>query len=152
MAPHPAVLRRCGGHLSGLPCRHCAHCKRGYENICRNQTAIGYEIDGAFAEYSRIPASAVLAGKVSRLLDHLSWKEAALIEPRSCVLNGQELIDVGISETVVILGCGPIGLVHTNLRACPAPPASSFPNPAPSALTRRSRPGPTSCSILPRKT
>src|SRR3954447_12754763 len=30
-----------------IPCGHCAHCKRGLENICQNLIAIGYEVDGA---------------------------------------------------------------------------------------------------------
>ncbi len=51
-----------------IPCGHCAHCKRGYENICMNQTAIGYEIDGAFAEFIRIPAKAVLSATSSNCL------------------------------------------------------------------------------------
>ena len=38
-------------------CGHCEYCIRGAENLCRNMTAMDYEIDGAFAEYVRIPAS-----------------------------------------------------------------------------------------------
>lgn len=98
-----------------IPCGHCAHCIRGYENICKNQIAIGYEIDGAFAEYIRIPEQAVLSGNVFKLPAGLSWEKAALIEPLSCVLNGQERIGVGIADRVVILGCGPIGLLHVKL-------------------------------------
>lgn len=98
-----------------IPCGHCAHCKRGYENICQNQTAIGYEIDGAFAEYIRIPERAVHSGNVFELPAGLSWEKAALVEPLACVLNGQERIGVGIADRVVILGCGPIGLLHVKL-------------------------------------
>ena len=98
-----------------IPCGHCAHCKRGYENICQNQTAIGYEIDGAFAEYIRIPEQAVHSGNVFKLPAGLSWEKAALVEPLACVLNGQERIGVGIADRVVILGCGPIGLLHVKL-------------------------------------
>lgn len=98
-----------------IPCGHCAHCKRGYENICRNQIAIGYEIDGAFAEYIRIPAKAVRSGNVFHLPEGLSWEKAALIEPLSCVLNGQQKIAVATGDRVVILGCGPIGLLHVKL-------------------------------------
>lgn len=98
-----------------IPCGHCAYCKRGYENICKNQMAIGYEIDGAFAEYIRIPVEAVRSGNVFKLPAGLSWEKAALIEPLSCVLNGQERIAVSIADKVVILGCGPIGLLHVKL-------------------------------------
>lgn len=98
-----------------IPCGHCDYCKRGYENICLNQTAIGYEIDGAFAEYIRIPARAVQSGNVYKLPAGLSWEKAALIEPLACVLNGQERIAVSVADRVVILGCGPIGLLHVKL-------------------------------------
>ncbi len=98
-----------------IPCGYCECCKRGYENVCRNLTAIGYEIDGAFAEYIRIPAAAVHARNVFRLPAGVSWEKAALIEPLSCVLNGQQKIEVGVGDTVVILGSGPIGLLHVKL-------------------------------------
>lgn len=98
-----------------IPCGHCDYCKRGHENICQNLTAIGYEIDGAFAEYIRIPEIAVRSGNVFRLPAHVDWERAALVEPLSCVLNGQEKIDVGVGDTVVVLGSGPIGLLHVKL-------------------------------------
>jgi L-iditol 2-dehydrogenase len=98
-----------------IACGHCAHCIRGLENVCQNLQAIGYELDGAFAEYIRIPAKAVEAGNVFRIPEGLSWEKAALVEPLSCVMNGQELIDVGRGDTVMVLGAGPIGLLHVKL-------------------------------------
>ncbi|MXN54345.1 alcohol dehydrogenase catalytic domain-containing protein [Shinella sp. AETb1-6] len=98
-----------------IPCGYCDYCKRGYENICQNLTAIGYEIDGAFAEYIRIPARAVEAHNVFKIPANLSWEKAALVEPLSCVLNGQEKISVEVGDSVVILGSGPIGLLHVKL-------------------------------------
>lgn len=98
-----------------IPCGHCAYCKRGYENICQNLTAIGYEIDGAFAEYIRIPEKAVQSRNVFRVPENLTWEKAALVEPLSCVLNGQEKLGIEVGDTVVILGSGPIGLLHIKL-------------------------------------
>ncbi|WP_421566860.1 zinc-dependent dehydrogenase [Ochrobactrum sp. EDr1-4] len=98
-----------------IPCGYCDYCKRGYENICQNLTAIGYEIDGAFAEYIRIPAKAVESRNVFKIPTTLSWEKAALVEPLSCVLNGQEKIGIEVGDSVVILGSGPIGLLHTKL-------------------------------------
>ncbi|MGR9145737.1 zinc-dependent dehydrogenase (plasmid) [Rhizobium leguminosarum] len=108
----------CGDAVAVCPaisCGYCDHCKRGYENICQNLTAIGYEIDGAFAEYIRIPAQAVHSRNVFKLPSGLSWEKAALVEPLSCVLNGQEKIEISVGDTVVILGAGPIGLLHAKL-------------------------------------
>lgn len=98
-----------------IPCGNCDYCKRGYENICQNLTAIGYEIDGAFAEYIRIPARAIETRNVFKIPPTVNWEKAALVEPLSCVLNGQEKIGIEVGDTVVILGSGPIGLLHAKL-------------------------------------
>ena len=49
-----------------VPCRACAYCKAGLENVCQNRQAMGYEFDGAFAEYIRIPAIALQPTKGSQ--------------------------------------------------------------------------------------
>ncbi|GGG84964.1 alcohol dehydrogenase [Salipiger pallidus] len=98
-----------------IACGECHLCKTGHENLCTSGTAVGYEIDGAFAEAIRIPAQAVRAGNLRHLPDHMSYDEAALVEPLSCVLNGQNKVGVSSADTVVILGAGPIGLLHTYL-------------------------------------
>ncbi len=96
-------------------CGHCEYCIRGAENLCRNMTAMGYEIDGAFAEYVRIPASGVKSGNVFAVPEGLSFEEAALAEPLACVMNGQERVGVKMGDTVAILGAGPIGILHIKL-------------------------------------
>lgn len=98
-----------------IPCGHCTYCQTGAENICENLTAIGYEVDGAFAEYIRIPARALATGNVHRIPDHLAFEDAALAEPFACVINGQEQVKVGVGDAVVICGAGPIGLLHVKL-------------------------------------
>ncbi len=96
-------------------CGHCEYCIRGAENLCRNMTAMGYEIDGAFAEYVRVPASGVKSGNVFAIPTGLSFEEAALAEPLACVMNGQERVGVKMGDTVAILGAGPIGILHIML-------------------------------------
>ena len=96
-------------------CGHCEYCIRGAENLCRNMTAMGYEIDGAFAEYVRIPAFGVKSGNVFAVPKGLSFEEAALAEPLACVMNGQERVGVKMGDTVAILGAGPIGILHIKL-------------------------------------
>lgn len=98
-----------------IPCHNCAYCKNGRENVCANRTAIGYEFDGAFAEYVRIPATAVAGGHVYKFPASLAYEQAALAEPLACCLNGQENAQVGLGDVVVILGAGPIGLMHLQL-------------------------------------
>lgn len=96
-------------------CGHCAYCIRGAENLCRNLRAMGYEIDGAFAEYVRIPKHAVESGNVFNMPENLSFELASLAEPLACVMNGQDLVGVHVGDTVLILGAGPIGILHVIL-------------------------------------
>lgn len=103
------------GVCPAIPCGHCPQCTRGRENLCPDLQAIGYEIDGAFAEFIRIPARAVELGNVHLLPDHVSFEEAALVEPLACVLNGQNKVSLRQGDTVVILGAGPIGTLHVKL-------------------------------------
>lgn len=98
-----------------IPCGGCASCKRGAENVCENLTAIGYELDGAFAEYVRVPARALEVGNVHVIPEHLAFEHAALAEPLACVINGQERVAVAPGDSVVVLGAGPIGLLHVRL-------------------------------------
>lgn len=115
-----------------IPCRGCAYCRTGRENVCLNRTAIGYEYDGAFAEYLRIPAAAIEAGNVMRIPEGMSYDGGALAEPLACVLNGQKNAGVHLGDAVLILGSGPIGLMHMLLAkaAGASVVAVSEPNPA----------------------
>ena len=96
-------------------CEQCAECLSGAENLCSMGMAMGYELDGAFAEYIRIPAAAVASGYVHHLPDSISFNEAALLEPFSCVINGQKNINLTSSDSVLVLGGGPIGQMHIKL-------------------------------------
>lgn len=98
-----------------VPCLSCYYCKRARENTCLNREAIGYEYDGGFAEYVRIPAKAMAAGNVYPIPAHLSFEEAALAEPLACCLNGNEISRIGLGDTVLLVGAGPIGLMHLQL-------------------------------------
>ena len=98
-----------------ISCGRCHLCKTAHENLCTQGTAVGYEVDGAFAEVIRIPAKAVESGNLRHLPDAMSFEEAALVEPLSCVLNGQNKVGVSSADTVVVLGVGPIGLLHVHL-------------------------------------
>lgn len=98
-----------------ISCGRCRLCKSGRENLCARGVAVGYEIDGAFAEIIRIPSRAITAGNLRKLPDDMSFDQAALVEPFSCVLNGQNKVSISCDDTVVVLGAGPIGLMHIRL-------------------------------------
>ena len=109
---------RCGDRVSVAPvmaCHACRYCMEARENACRNRVAIGYEYDGGFAEFVRIPARAVAYGHVVRIPDGTGFDEAALAEPLACCINGSRKVDVGLGDAVLIVGAGPIGLMHLQL-------------------------------------
>src|SRR5882724_158712 len=77
-----------------------------------NYRALGIHEHGAFAEFVRIPREAVLQGNVFPIPDHLSFAAAALAEPLACVYNAYEKARTGPGDVVLIIGAGPIGLMH----------------------------------------
>ena len=98
-----------------IPCGDCRYCRDGAETMCERLQSIGYEFDGGLAEFLNVPASAVRAGCVNNVPDHVSFDEAALAEPLACVINAQELTSVGERDTVVVMGAGPVGCLHVAL-------------------------------------
>ncbi len=132
-------------------CGHCEYCMRGHENLCRNMTAMGYQIDGAFAEYVRVPRQGVEAGNVFPMPEGLSYETAALAEPLSCVMHGQDLVGVRPGDTVAVLGGGPIGLLHVMLARLAGAGRSSSAIPTSPAAMRHSVQAPMSRSIRIRR-
>ena len=93
-------------------CGTCDLCVSGNTHLCAHYEAFGVTMDGGFAEYVRIPETAVRQGNVLILDEGISYCEAALLEPLSCVYNGQMLTGVHPGDDVLIIGLGPIGLMH----------------------------------------
>ncbi len=98
-----------------VACGWCVHCRADRENACLNLDIIGYNLDGGLAEYVTVPERAVRRGNVVAADDALDPEQLCLAEPLSCCLNGHERSRVAVGDTVLILGAGPIGLLHTQL-------------------------------------
>lgn len=98
-----------------IPCGSCSSCLSGRENACLNREAIGYEYDGGFEEYVRIPESCIRSGNVVKLPEDVSFEAGALIEPLACCVRGMKNAGVGFNQVVLIVGAGPIGLMHMQL-------------------------------------
>jgi L-iditol 2-dehydrogenase len=96
-------------------CGHCLQCVTGNNNLCANYDAIGVTSDGGFAEYVRIPANSVQQGNVIPISESVDPAVAALMEPFACVLRGQNALHMKPGEVVLIMGAGPIGVMHTKL-------------------------------------
>ncbi|MFE3644384.1 zinc-dependent dehydrogenase [Streptomyces sp. NPDC059169] len=101
--------------IAAVPCGDCRDCRRGRMTICPNQTSVGYQYDGGFAEYLIVPHAVLKVDGLNRIPDGVSFAEASVAEPLACVLNGQELAGVGSGDEVVVMGAGPIGALHVRL-------------------------------------
>src|SRR5438093_4205397 len=101
--------------IAAIPCGVCFYCRRGQETVCEDLESIGYQYDGGFAEFMRIPVRVLDRDGVNRIPDHVPFEQASLTEPLACVLNGQEIAGVGRGDVVAVLGAGPIGCLHVRL-------------------------------------
>src|ERR1039458_5078093 len=92
-------------------CGHCPECARGQNNLCASCDALRITLDGAFAEFMRVPAAFVEQGNVIPFDEALDGAAVALAEPFACVLHGQQALKIGSEDVVLILGAGPIGVI-----------------------------------------
>lgn len=98
-----------------VSCGECYYCSRGLQNRCLEWTAIGYEHPGAFAEFMTVPARLLEFEGVNKVSKETPATEACLCEPLACCINGQELSRVSLGDSVLIIGGGPIGILHVGL-------------------------------------
>lgn len=96
-------------------CGVCDTCVSGNTQSCPESEALGVTRDGGFAEFMIVPAAAVRQGNVATVPEHVSLQEAALAEPLSCVFNAFERHNVRPGDVVLIIGAGPIGVMHAKL-------------------------------------
>jgi L-iditol 2-dehydrogenase len=101
--------------IAAIPCGSCEECMRGRMTVCPNQTSMGYQYPGGFAEYVVVPEAVLRVDGLNRIPDNLSFAEASVAEPFACVLNGQELARVAEGDDVIVVGSGPIGCLHVRL-------------------------------------
>ncbi|MFP3984868.1 MAG: zinc-dependent alcohol dehydrogenase [Candidatus Bathyarchaeia archaeon] len=92
---------------NSAPCLRCKMCQKGKYNLCEDMLWLW----GAYAEYIRIPERMVLVN-TQEIPFHVSYEEAAIVEPLACVLHGAEEAGIKLSDSVAIIGAGPIGLLH----------------------------------------
>ncbi|MBE7549814.1 MAG: alcohol dehydrogenase catalytic domain-containing protein [Anaerolineales bacterium] len=92
---------------ANLTCGLCRYCKAGKSLHCENWTTLGIHKDGGFARYMAAPERAL--HQVSKTLP---FAEAVWIEPLSCVVNCTDLATIQPGQTAVVIGAGPIGILH----------------------------------------
>jgi L-iditol 2-dehydrogenase len=91
------------------PSLKCMFCKKGLYNLC--EKIMHTKVLGAFAEYILLP-SHVVRQNVFHKPKNLSFEEAAFLEPLSCVVHSIEPLDIKKGDFALIMGAGPIGLLH----------------------------------------
>ncbi|MEA2015570.1 MAG: alcohol dehydrogenase catalytic domain-containing protein [Actinomycetota bacterium] len=96
--------------VNTAPCGSCFYCRLGRYSLCEN---LVYN-NGAYAEYIKVPAN-ILDKNTFRIPEGIKYREAALLEPLSCVVHGVEESRIRRGDTVVINGAGPIGLMFAVL-------------------------------------
>jgi len=96
-------------------CGHCDFCMDGQYELCENYREIGQAWPGGLAQYLALPPETVRLGNVRGVAPGVDSAYAAVTEPISSCLNAQEKGHVGLGDTVVIIGAGPIGCIHIAL-------------------------------------
>ncbi|WP_136314119.1 NAD(P)-dependent alcohol dehydrogenase [Actinomyces procaprae] len=88
-------------------CRVCKYCKRGEYNLCPHiEFYATPPIDGSFAEYALIQDDFAYA-----IPDDMSFDAAALLEPLSVGIAAVRKARIGVGDSVLIAGAGPIGAI-----------------------------------------
>ncbi|MES2176913.1 MAG: zinc-binding alcohol dehydrogenase family protein [Gemmatimonadota bacterium] len=103
----PDGLFAVGDDVTVLPytaCGRCAACRRGRSNACRDNETLGVQRDGAMTELLSVPWNKVVSAQ------GLSRRELALVEPLSVGFHAVDRGRVLPSDTVVVIGCGAVGL------------------------------------------
>ncbi len=96
-------------------CGVCDFCRAGRFELCENQKEIGQAWPGGLAEYVAIPGECVRLGNLQPVPETMPSEHAAIAEPVSSCVNAQEKAEVGLGDTVAVIGTGPIGCIHAAL-------------------------------------
>jgi L-iditol 2-dehydrogenase len=103
-----------------VPCGECYYCRKQTPAQCplykKTGVTAGFEPSGGgFAEYIRVMDFVVANRGVVRIPDNVPFEQAAFIEPVNTVLKGVRMLSLAPDDTVLVIGQGPIGLMHAAL-------------------------------------
>jgi threonine dehydrogenase-like Zn-dependent dehydrogenase len=98
-----------------MGCGVCRYCRLGMPHFCPDYIVYGLTIDGGFAEYVKIDQNAIMHGNAVTFGGDTAFEEAALAEPLACCYNTLEAVQTGPGDRVLIVGAGPMGVLHVQL-------------------------------------
>jgi L-iditol 2-dehydrogenase len=98
-----------------MGCGVCDQCVSGNTQMCPTFRAFGINLPGGFAPFMKVPREAVSQGNLALIPDGADFVSAALVEPLSCVYNAFQRIAIAPGDTVLVIGAGPIGLMHAKV-------------------------------------
>lgn len=96
--------------ISTLWCGRCRMCRSGNEHLCVRHELMGFDYQGAYAELVAVPEIALK--NLFAIPSSLSDAEATFADPLSDAICGHKDIGIGLDETVVVIGAGPVGTAH----------------------------------------
>jgi L-iditol 2-dehydrogenase len=96
-----------------VPCMQCRYCQRGSHTACHTLHATNY-YPGGFAQFIKVPKINVQYG-IYQLPKTMSFEEGTFIEPLACVSRGQRLSNLQENDSLLIIGSGISGILHTQL-------------------------------------
>lgn len=97
-----------GDHVVVEPinyCGECYACRKGRPNVCEKLSVFGVHEDGGMREYVVLPEK-----QLHTVNKDLSWDEIVLAEPYTIGAQAVWRGNVEAGDTVLIQGCGPIGI------------------------------------------
>jgi L-iditol 2-dehydrogenase len=103
-----------------VPCGKCYYCRKQTPTQCELYKKVGVTAGfepsgGGFAEYICIMDWIVAGRGVVRVPDGVPFEQAAFVEPVNTVLKGVKQLNLQADDTVLVIGQGPIGLMHAVL-------------------------------------
>jgi L-iditol 2-dehydrogenase len=103
-----------------VPCGDCYYCRKRMPTQCTLYKKVGVTAGfepsgGGFAEYIRVMDWIAASRGVVRIPEGVPFEQAAFLEPINTVLKGVKLLNLAADDTVLVIGQGPIGLMHAAL-------------------------------------
>ena len=87
-----------------VSCGKCLACRMEKTNCCSNIKVLGVHVDGGMQEFFAVRTDLLIPA------NNLSYEEMAIVEPLAIGAHAIRRANVVAGETIVVIGCGPIGI------------------------------------------